>query len=58
MFSHHFKTKKIANAQIVQLHVVGQLAYLLTLDEKMIIYDLSKGEEIQHFSVRNEDKLH
>jgi len=58
MFSHFFKMKKISSQQIVQLKVVNSLVYILTLDEKIFIVDLVKMEEVQHFSVKNENKLH
>lgn len=53
MFSHLFKVKKISNSQISQIKVIGSLAYILTMDEKLIIYDLVKVEEIQHLSIKN-----
>ena len=37
---------------------MGNLAYMLTIDEKLIVYDLIKVEEVQHLSVKNENKLH
>jgi hypothetical protein len=58
MFSHLFKVKKVAAAQISQIRVVGSTAYVLSLDEKLIVFDLVKAEEIQHLNVRNESKLH
>jgi len=53
MFSHHFKMKKVSNEQIVELKLVGHLCYILTIDEKFIVYDEAKGEEQQHLSVKN-----
>jgi hypothetical protein len=58
MFSHLFKVKKVAGAQITQIRVVGSEAYVLTMDEKLILFDLVKAEEVQHLNVRNETKLH
>ena len=58
IFSHFFKIKKVANCQIVQIKVVGSLVYLLTLEERFIVMDLVKMEELQTISVRNDSKLH
>jgi len=58
MFSHYFKIKKVTNCQIVQLKVIESLVYILTLDEKLFIMDLIKLEEVQHLSVKNDNKLH
>ena len=58
MFSHYFKIKKVSNCQIVQLKVIDSLVYILTLDERLFILDLVKIEEVQHLSVKNENKLH
>jgi hypothetical protein len=58
MFSHYFKIKKVSNTQIVELKLLDRLVYILTLDEKLIIMDITKLEEVQHISIRNEVKLH
>jgi hypothetical protein len=44
MFSHLFKVKKVSSSQISQIRVVGSEAYILTLDEKLILFDLVKIE--------------
>lgn len=44
MFSHLFRLKKISNSQIAQVKIVGSSAYVLTLDEKFLVLDLTKAE--------------
>jgi hypothetical protein len=44
MFSHLFKVKKVSSSQISQIRVVGSEAYILTLEEKLILFDLVKIE--------------
>lgn len=44
MFSHIFRLKKVSNSQIAQVKIIGTSAYILTLDEKFIVLDLTKGE--------------
>lgn len=44
VFSKQFKLKKVGSAAIVQLKVTGGLAYVLTAEEKLVVYDLVKGE--------------
>lgn len=58
MFSHKFRLKKIGSQQIVQVAIVKGIGYALTIDYRLLIYDLAQLEEIQSLSVRNEEKLH
>jgi hypothetical protein len=44
MFSHLFRLKKVSNSQIAQVKIVGTSAYILTLDEKFLVLDLTKAE--------------
>lgn len=53
MFSHSFKIKKVCNTQITLIKLLNNLAYILTIDEKLIIYDMIKVEETQHLNIKN-----
>ncbi len=53
-FSHNFKIKRISPHSIVKVHIFGNEGFALTEDQKIIIVNLIKMEEINIFSTVNE----
>ena len=56
--SHNYKLRKVANSPILEIKIKDDHGYVFCANERVIIYDILRNEEIQTLNVKNEEKLH
>lgn len=50
--------KKLGSCPVLQIRVYQEHAYILYENQKLVVYDILRNEEIQSLSMKNEEKLH
>lgn len=54
LFTRQYKMKKLSTCTILQIKVYEERGYILYENQKLIIYDILRDEEIQALNVRND----
>jgi CRISPR/Cas system-associated protein endoribonuclease Cas2 len=52
------KQKKISTSTVNEIKIDEEHSYIFCANEKIVIYDIIRNEEIQALNVKNEEKLH